>query len=150
MSRRLDGLEDVVITGTDMRLALIVCGEGVGRSGWFWFGAAGTSCAMSAEEGRPSSISSCSFSIVSILFRPMDNEAEVLVRRFVGRLLASAFIDFSSADVASRFEQSEPAVPVLLLRSPANRRHHLILPSEGEKQSNGYRFLQKEALRRAN
>ena len=67
MSRRLDGLEDVVITGTDMRLALIVRGEGVGRSGWFLFGAGGTSCAMSAEEGRPSSISSCSFSIVSLL-----------------------------------------------------------------------------------
>ena len=69
MSRRLDGLEDVVITGTDMRLALIVRGEGVGRSGWFLFGAGGTSCAMSAEEGRPSSIPSCSFSIVALLFR---------------------------------------------------------------------------------
>ena len=138
MSRRLDGLEDVAITGTDMRLALIMRGEGAGRSGWFWFGAAaGTSCAMPAEGGRPSSISSCSFSIVSLLLFctiTCDYETEVLVRH--SSLAHWSAFGFGFACIG---DESLPRRSCFWRRLPQTA---TFLPREEENQSNGcYRFL---------
>ena len=137
MSRRLDGLEDVVITGTDMRLALIVRGEGVGRSGWFWLGAAAsTSCAMPAEGGRPSSMSSCSLSIVSIV----SSCVIIMRQRFWFAIASLLLVGFASSHRLSSVAD-EPAAPVLLLSRPVPQTA-TFLPREEETQSNGcYRFL---------